>query len=312
MKVYELIINGEINTFVSREIFDKLPTDSMLFTLLRDDQELKTQNSEGMYELTLDHPKLFNIAIQSAFDESFGFSVLSETLKSAGYDFRDGLDGLAETMSYLGLLPNKHVDVIIASTSSAERYNQRLVKYQPLLERELQNYGTEMIRNFAKKLQKLVESFMFEEITESPFVAESLQVVLAIPLTKREVKCMVACMKHHRLGFSFYFDYLPLDSTKNLVGGDFLKIYLDNQPEVFRAMVNDRLVSLIVFIIKMVSKYDYNVESVDFNRLIARLPNLADRLKSKLQYHRSLLTADLRNKSLVSTSEGMLILGTCF
>jgi hypothetical protein len=55
-----------------------------------------------------------------------------------------------------------------------------------------------------------------------------------------------------------YFDFLPSDGTKNLLDGEFLKIYLDKQPEIFRTMVNNHLVSLIAVIIKMVSKYDYN------------------------------------------------------
>lgn len=138
MKAYELIINGKIKTFLSREIFEKLPEDSMLYTLLRDDQPLRTQNVCGQYELTLDHPKLFDIAIQSALDERFGFASMSSMLKSAGYDFEEGLAALEQTMNYLGLSPNDNIKDLLDLKDLSASFSLNLESYRPLLELELE------------------------------------------------------------------------------------------------------------------------------------------------------------------------------
>jgi hypothetical protein len=269
MKCHELIINGEINTFVSRETYEKLPKDSMLFALLRDDQPLRTQNRDGKYELILDHPKLFDVAVQSAFDESFGFASMNLMLTSAGYDFKEGLDGLAETMNYLGLLPNKHVGVIIASTTYAKRYNLRLVQYQALLEQELQNYGTEMIGNFARKLESLEKRYSTDKVVRNPFVKDNLHVVFTMPLRTKGRLCMVGCKYPDDVDydFSFTFNFLPSCDTENLYDGDFMKIYWKKQPKVFENLLYDHVVCLLVHMIESVSNYDYEAGSLTLNHL---------------------------------------------
>lgn len=97
----------------------------------------------------------------------------------------------------------------------------------------------------------------------------------------------------------FGFDYLPSESTKDLVGGGFLKIFWKTQPEIYRTMVNNHVVSLMAVMIKMVSKHDYSAKYVSFNLLCKRVA---------LEGFRHLLTEPLRS---YDTSEGEYLEVSC-
>jgi hypothetical protein len=184
---YQILINGIKETVLPRNISEKLPTDSMLYKLLRDDQALSTRNLKGQYELTLDHPEIFEIALLSAVEKSFVRNDAYEMLTNAGYGIHDGIDGLAETMEYLSLSPNDHINAMMVLRDSAASYRMRLEKYQPLFELELQNYAAQMINQFAATLKYLEESYSADELIDNPFVAKQRFISFTIPLGTKTV-----------------------------------------------------------------------------------------------------------------------------
>lgn len=100
---YKILLNDGTEHILTQEMFEKLPEESMLQALLKEDQPMSTKNGKGQYELTLDHPKLFPFVLQELDKGQASPGELHETCKEDGDTVIETMQNYVDLADYLGI-----------------------------------------------------------------------------------------------------------------------------------------------------------------------------------------------------------------
>ncbi|KAI3655811.1 hypothetical protein MP638_005893 [Amoeboaphelidium occidentale] len=98
---YQVLLNNGNTVAVSSDLFEKLPKDSMLHSLLKEDQEMAKKDENGHYLLTLDHPEMFEFALQSIEKPDLNCYNLHEATKTFYSSFLEAMKAFVATLDYL-------------------------------------------------------------------------------------------------------------------------------------------------------------------------------------------------------------------
>ncbi|KAI3660277.1 hypothetical protein MP638_005140 [Amoeboaphelidium occidentale] len=98
---YHILLNNGKTIAVSSDLFEKLPEDSMLHNLLKADQEMAKKDEDGNYLLNLDHPDLFEFALQSIEKPDLNCYDLHSATRAFYPNFLDAMNAFVSTLDYL-------------------------------------------------------------------------------------------------------------------------------------------------------------------------------------------------------------------
>ncbi|KAI3661301.1 hypothetical protein MP638_005738 [Amoeboaphelidium occidentale] len=100
---YTIALNDGEEYVITKETFDDLPYDSLLYNLLKDNQTMSTKNAQGKYPLILKTPQVFKYVLQILTERQFSLSAMREELKQFGFSATGSIECLKETLDYMGL-----------------------------------------------------------------------------------------------------------------------------------------------------------------------------------------------------------------
>jgi hypothetical protein len=98
---YQILLNNGKTVAVSLDLFEKLPQDSMLHNLLKADQEMAKKDEDGNYLLKLDHPDMFEFALQSIEKPDLNCYDLHSATRASYPNFLDAMKSFVSTLDYL-------------------------------------------------------------------------------------------------------------------------------------------------------------------------------------------------------------------
>jgi hypothetical protein len=98
---YQVLLNNGNTVAVSSDLFEKLPKDSMLHNLLKEDQEMAKKDENGHYLLTLEHPEMFEFALQSIEKPGLSCYNLHKATRTFYSSFLEAMKAFVATLDYL-------------------------------------------------------------------------------------------------------------------------------------------------------------------------------------------------------------------